>query len=209
MGRSIESRLMSRVDEMGRSLDARVDGLFDELKLKIDRIAEQIRDKPANGKSEDSAPFDLQEGAAESGIGDIPVAGDDRLTYVTPATEVHSEVFVDEDRGDTVHVVTSPLSGLKTRVRKRGKALCTPYTAGERPKRRKKETAYDPLRVVEETRINTVLRWTSAADAPTTIRGGTTDMTRAFFHDLMTPGVWISNEVWIMSCYVWYMLTVT
>ena len=86
MGRSIESRLMSRVDELGRSLDSRVDGLFDELNKNIDRIAEKIRDKP----SEDSAPFDIQEGAAESGIGDIPVAGDDRMTYVTPAIEVHS-----------------------------------------------------------------------------------------------------------------------
>ena len=198
MGRSIESRLMSRVDELGRSLDSRVDGLFDELNKKIDRIAEKIRDKP----SEDSAPFDIQEGAAESGIGDIPVAGDDQMTYVTPVTEVHSGVFVDEDRGDTIHVVTSPLSGVKTRVRKRGKALCTPYTARERPKRRKKETAYDPLRVVEEARMNALLKWTLSTDASMTIRGGTTEMTREFFRDLLTPGVWISNEVWIMLCFM-------
>ena len=107
---------------LGRSLDSRVDRLFDELNKKIDRIAEKIRDKP----SEDLAPFDIQEGAAESGIGNIPVAGDDRMTYVTPTTEVHSGVFVDEDRGDTIHVVTSLLSRVKTRVRKRGKAFCTP-----------------------------------------------------------------------------------
>ena len=54
-------------------------------------------------------PFDIQEGAAESRIDDIPVAGDDRLTYVTLATEVHSGVFVDKNQGDTVQVVTSPL----------------------------------------------------------------------------------------------------
>ena len=132
---------MSRVDELGWSLDSRVYGLFDELNKKIDRIAEQIQEKP----SKDSAPFDLQERATESGIDDIPIAGDDRLTYVKLATEVHSGIFVEEDRGDTVHVVTSPLSRVNTRVRKRGKALCTPYTVGERPKRRKKETTYDLL----------------------------------------------------------------
>ena len=76
---------------------------------------------------------------------------------------------MDEDRGDTIHVVTSPLSGVKTRVRKRGKALCTPYTSRERPKRRKKETAYDPFRVVEEARMNALLKWTSSTDAPMTI----------------------------------------
>ena len=102
---------------------------------------------------------------------------------------------MDEDWGDTIHVVTSPLSGVKTRVRKRGKALCTPYTAGERPKRRKKETAYDPLRVVKEARINALLKWTSTTDAPITVRGGTTEITREFFRDFMTPGAWISNEV--------------
>ena len=91
-------------------MDSRVDGLFDELNKKIERIAEKIRDKP----SEDSNPFDIQEGAAESRIGDIPVAGDDRMTYVTPTTEVHSGVFVDENWGDTIHVVTNPLSGVKT-----------------------------------------------------------------------------------------------
>ena len=85
-------------------------------------------------------------------------------------TEVHSEVFVDEDHGDTVHVVTSPLSRVKTRVRKRGKALCTPYTARELLKRRKKETAYDPLRVVEEARMNALLKWTLSTDAPMTIQ---------------------------------------
>ena len=52
---------------------------------------------------------------------------------------------MDENWGDTVHVVTSPLLGVKTRVRKRGMAIYTPYTAGEWPKRRKKETVYDPL----------------------------------------------------------------
>ena len=124
---------------------------------------------------------------AELRIGDIPLAGDDRLTYVTPAIEVHSGVFVDKDHGDTIHVVTSPLLGVKTRLRKRGKALFTPYTARERPKKRKKETAYDPLRVVEDARVNAFLKWTSSTDAPMTVRGGTTEMTQEFFRDLMTP----------------------
>ena len=52
---------------------------------------------------------------------------------------------MDKNWGDTVYVVISPLSRVKTRVRKRGKALCTLYTVGEQPKRRKNETVYDPL----------------------------------------------------------------
>ena len=64
MGRSIESRLKSHVDMLGQSLDSRVDGLFSELNMKIDCIFEHIRDKPSNDKSEDLAPFDLQEGGS-------------------------------------------------------------------------------------------------------------------------------------------------
>ena len=93
-----------------------------------------------------------------------------------------------------------PLLGVKKRVRKRGKALCTPYTAGEQPKRKKKETIYDPLRGVEDARVNALIKWTSGTKAPMTIRGGTTEMTHELFHNLMTPGTWISNEVWIISC---------
>ena len=51
----------------------------------------------ARGKSDDSTPFNIRDRAAELGIGDIPVVGDDRLTYVTPATKVHSGVFMDEN----------------------------------------------------------------------------------------------------------------
>ena len=74
-------------------------------------------------------------------------------------------------------------------MRKKGKALCIPYTAGERPKRRKKETTYDPLQVVEDARMNALLKWTSSTDALMTIRGGTTEMTREFFRDFLTPSV--------------------
>ena len=51
------------------------------------------------------------------------------MTYVTLTTELHLGVFMDENRGDMVHVVTGPFSRVKTRVRKKDKALCTPYTA--------------------------------------------------------------------------------
>ena len=61
-------------------------------------------------------PLDIHEGVAELGIDDIPVVGDDRFTYVTPTTEIHSGVFVDKNLGDIVHVFTNSLSGVKIRV---------------------------------------------------------------------------------------------
>ena len=84
-------------------------------------------------------------------------------------TEVYSGVFMGESRGNTIHIVTSSLSGVKTRVRKKSKAFCTPYVVKERPKRRKKETIYDHLRAVEDGRVNALLKWTSGTEAPTTI----------------------------------------
>ena len=122
------------------------------------------------------------------------------MTYVTPVIEVHLGVFVDENWGNRVHIITSPLSGVKIRVRKRSKALCTSYTDGERPKRRNKEIVYNPLQAVKDVRVNALLKWTLGTEAPTTICGRTTEMTREFFHNLMTPGTWISNEVWIILC---------
>jgi len=45
-------------------------------------------------------------------------------TYVTPNTEVHFGVFVDELLGDTIVEVTSPISGKKMKTQKRAAPLC-------------------------------------------------------------------------------------
>ena len=63
-----------------------------------------------------------------SAIGDVQ-AVDDRLTYETPNTEVHSEVFVDEALGDTIVEVISPISGKKTQTKKRALTLLSSFTA--------------------------------------------------------------------------------
>ena len=94
---------------------------------------------------------------------------DDHLTYVTPEIEVYSGVFIDEKVGDTVKEVTSPISGEKKRVRKRGKVLYTPYIVLEHPKRRTKETTYNPLRPVEPSRLDMLLRWVSNVGNPISI----------------------------------------
>ena len=81
-------------------------------------------------------------------VGDVQ-AVDDRLTYETPNTEVHSEVFVDEALGDTIIKVISPIYGKKTRTRKHAPALLSPFTTGQRPKKRKNKVRFDPLRPMD------------------------------------------------------------
>ena len=81
-------------------------------------------------------------------VGDVQ-ATNDMMTYETPNTEVHSEVFVDEALGDTIVEVISPIFGKKTQTRKRAPALLSPFTAGQRPKKRKTEVRFDPLRPVD------------------------------------------------------------
>ena len=54
-------------------------------------------------------------------------AEEDRITYVTPNTEVHSGVFVDEVFGDTIVEVTSPILGKKKRTRN-GPLPCAPHS---------------------------------------------------------------------------------
>ena len=71
------------------------------------------------------------------------------MTYETPNTKVHSEVFVDEALGDTIVEVISLISGKKTRIRKRAPALLSPFTARQKPKKRKNEVRFDPLRSVD------------------------------------------------------------
>ena len=56
-------------------------------------------------------PLSIFKRVVELGISDIPIAVDDPLKYVKLAIEVYSGVFIDENKGDTVHVITSPLSG--------------------------------------------------------------------------------------------------
>ena len=86
-------------------------------------------------------------------------ADDDRLTYVTPDTEVHSRVLIDEKLGDTVLEVTSPKSREKKRVWKRAVALQMPYTVKDKPKHRKKEVIYDPMQALDEARVQGLWTW--------------------------------------------------
>ena len=123
-------------------------------------------------------------------------ADDDRLTYVTPDTEVHSGVFVDEQLGDTIQEVTSPISREKRRVQKREVALQMPYTVGEKPKHRKQEVVYDPTRALDEVRVQGLRSWMDSTKNPNETRqGGTTSMGRQFFRELLDVGTWISNDV--------------
>ena len=45
---------------------------------------------------------------------------------------------------------------------------------------------YDPFRAVEDASVDALLKWTLGIEALTTIRGSTMEMTREFFHNLMT-----------------------
>ena len=84
----------------------------------------------------------------KSAVRDVQ-ATDDMMTYETPNTEVHSEVFVDEALSDTIVEVISPISGKKNWTRKRAPALLSPFIAGQRPKKRKNEVRFDPFRPVD------------------------------------------------------------
>ena len=121
-------------------------------------------------------------------------AEQDKDTYVTPNTEVHSGVFVDELLGDTIVEVTSPIFSKKMRTQKRAALLCTPFTI-EWPKQKKNEVVYNPTWPVDESRLSMVLQWTSSESEPKTIWGGTLDLTKTFFKELLEVGKWLSNKV--------------
>ena len=70
-----------------------------------------------------------------SAIGDVQ-AVDDKLTYKTPNTKVHSEVFMDEALGDTIVEVISPISVKKNEDQEVGTYIvnlvhCLPETKKE------------------------------------------------------------------------------
>ena len=130
----MERRMRKHIEEMGQSIQSRIDSKIDhgfaELNAKIDWVVDHLQSLASKGHEEGSMgrSSDPIEGD-HSGIGcdaSHNPQDDDRLTYVTPETEVHSGVFIDEKVGDTVKEVTSPISGEKKWVRKRGKVLCTP-----------------------------------------------------------------------------------
>ena len=127
-------------------------------------------------------------------IGDVQ-AVDDRLTYETHNTEVHLEVFVDETSGDMIVEFISPISRKKTRIRKRAPALLSPFTAGQRPKKRKKEVCFDPLRSMDPSQTEVLMRWVSSDKESKTILGGTSDLSRDFFRTLIQTREWLTNEV--------------
>ena len=82
-----------------------------------------------------------------------PQTNDDHLIYIMPDIEVYFGVFVDENLRDKIEEVISPKYGEKKRVWKRALALCTPYTAGDKPKHCKPEVKYKLNRALDEERV--------------------------------------------------------
>ena len=126
----LELRLRSYIDEVGKRVEVRlmshVDHHMAEMSRKIDALLAEVRRADAsvlNVLQQD--PLEEEQGETSNvGVGAIH-AEQDRDTYVTPNTEVHSGVFVDELMGDTIVEVTSPISGKKIRTRKRAAPVCT------------------------------------------------------------------------------------
>ena len=110
------------------------------------------------------------------------------MTYETPNTEVHSEVFMDEALGDTIVEVISPISRKKTRTRKCAPTLLSPFTFGQRPKKRKNEVHFVPLRPVDPSQTVVLMQWVSSEGELKTIRGGTSDLSLNFFRTLIQIG---------------------
>ena len=195
----LELRLRSYIDEVGKRVEVRlmshVDHHMAEMSRKIDALLAEVRraDAPAFNVLQQDPVEEEQGETSNAGAGAIN-AEQDRDTYVTPNTEVHSGVFVDEMLGDTIVEVTSPISGKKIRTRKRAAPLCSPFTC-ERPKRKKNEVVYHPTRELDESRLSAVNQWISSESEPKTIRGGTSDLTKDFFRELLKVGEWLSNEV--------------
>ncbi len=48
---------------------------------------------------------------------------------------------------------------------------------------------------MDESRLSVVLQWISSDTELKTIWGGTLDLTRTFFRELLEVGEWLSNEV--------------
>ncbi len=81
---------------------------------------------------------------------------------------------------------------------KKAVALWTPYTVGDKPKRQKLEVVYDPMRALDEARVQGLWSWINSTENPKeTCQGGTTNMDQKFFRDLLEVEAWISNEVHI------------
>ena len=116
------------------------------------------------------------------------------MTYETPNTKVHSEVFVDEALGDTIVEVISPISGKKTQIRKRAPTLLSLFTTGHRPKKRNNEVGFNPLRQVDTSQTAVLMKWVSSEGEPKIIQGGTSDLSQDFFRTLIQTREWLTND---------------
>ena len=92
---------------------------------------------------------------------------------------------MDKALGDTIVEVSSPIFGKKNRTRKRTPTLLSPFTAGQRPKKRKNEVRFDPLQPVDPSQMAVLMSWVLSEGEPKTIRGGTSDLSRDFFQTLI------------------------
>ena len=128
----MEMRLRWYIDES----EARIIRHFEELLVEINQKMDTVLAAVAILHRPDASVVNiLREEHLEEEEGETPAVGnvqavDDKLTYETPNTEVHSEVFVDEALDDTIVEVISLISRKKTRTRKRAPTLLSPFIAG-------------------------------------------------------------------------------
>ena len=90
-----------------------------EMSRKIDALLAEVQRADAsvlNVQQQD--PLEEEQGETSNASAGAIHAEQDRDTYVTPNTKVHSGVFVDEILGDTIVEVTSPISEKKIRTQK-------------------------------------------------------------------------------------------
>ena len=193
----MEMRLRWYIDESEAWIICRFEEPLVEMNRKMDIV---IADLATLQRVDASVVNILREEHLEEEEGETSAIGgvqavNDRLTYETPNTEVHSEVFVDEALVDIIVEVISPISKKKIMTRKLAPALLTSFIAGQRPKKRKNEVRFDPLQPVDPSQMAVLMQWVSSKGELKTIRGGTFDLLRDFFRTLIQTGEWLSNEV--------------
>ena len=94
--------------------------------------------------------------------------------------------------------VLSPVGEMRVvRKQKRSRFYMSPYI--NEPSKigtwRKGKPMYHALGWLDEAKYTALSKWLKDKDGVSTIKGGTTTLTKSFFIDLLRKGGWLTNEV--------------
>ncbi|KAL5544609.1 hypothetical protein UlMin_008393, partial [Ulmus minor] len=184
-------KIMSRIDEVESRFNAR----FDEQKAIATTLIEKFNMVLATLVGQ--AQHDVIRDSFISTAGEILEKKDDRSAYETPPTIIYDDNVKMVEGDEVISVMLKNPAGEQTaRARKRNHYYMSPHVnvPAKIGRWAKGKPVYNVLGWFDEAKYKDLIQWLNQSDVNVYIEGGTSDLKKNFFTDLLRKNGWLTSE---------------